>query len=230
MTIYSAGEEATALQIKKPLDEAKALLALYHRGMPFLSRLAEGCKAAAQRDGFLSLLNGARRHFNLWFPGGRWEKGAGPCDRGEAERRTRDPTHPWHSQRLWRAEGYKALNYLIQSAAAIQTKLWMRACYREGVVPLVQMHDALDLSVTSPDVAKMAARLGEEIIKLEVPMRVDVSYGRSWGDAKHTWAELYSNSLPSPHPRWRRSSTSTAYQTGRLLPRRSQLPRRKQAT
>jgi Toprim domain-containing protein/CHC2-type zinc finger protein len=35
------------------------------------------------------------------------------------------------------------------------------------------------------------ARLGEEVIKLDVPMQVDVKYGRTWGDAKHTWAELH---------------------------------------
>src|SRR5262249_26992950 len=80
---------------------------------------------------------------------------------------------------------------LIQSSAAIQTKEWMRACYREGIVPLLQMHDSFDLSVASPDVAEMVARLGEEVIKLEVPMKVDVKYGRTWGDAQHTWAGLH---------------------------------------
>ena len=30
-----------------------------------------------------------------------------------------------------------------------------------------------------------------EAVKLEVPMRVDIKYGRSWGDAKHTWEELH---------------------------------------
>src|SRR5262249_13384394 len=80
---------------------------------------------------------------------------------------------------------------LIQSSAAIQTKLLMRDCFREGVVPLLQMHDSLDLSVTSPEQAEMVARLGEEVIKLEVPMKVDVKYGRTWGDAIHAWAELH---------------------------------------
>jgi hypothetical protein len=67
----------------------------------------------------------------------------------------------------------------------------MRACFREGVVSLLQMHDSLDLSVSSPKQAEMVARLGEEVIKLEVPMKIDVTFGHSWGDAKHTWAELY---------------------------------------
>jgi hypothetical protein len=152
--------------------------------------MAEACKIAALRDGYFTLFNGARRHFNLWAPGGRYLEGAGPCEREEAERRARDPRHPWHGQKLWRAETWKALNTLIQSAAAIQTKLWMRACFRERIVPLLQMHDALDLSVSSPDVAEMVAKLGEEVIKLEVPMKVDIGYGRNWGDATHTWTEL----------------------------------------
>ena len=55
---------------------------------------------------------------------------------------------------------------------------------------MLQMHDALDTSVTSREQGELIARLGEEAVKLEVPMRVDVKYGRSWGDAKHTWEEL----------------------------------------
>jgi hypothetical protein len=191
MKIYGAGVEAFALQIKKPLDEAKGLYALYDEKMPFVSQLSNACKLAAQRNGFFKLFNQARRHFNLWAPGGKLEKGAGPCERDEAVRRTHDSGHPWYGQRLRRAETYKALNALIQSAAAIQTKEWMLACWREGVVPLLQMHDSLDCSVSSPEVAEMVARLGEEVIKLEVPMKIDVNYGRTWGDAKHTWEALH---------------------------------------
>ena len=42
------------------------------------------------------------------------------------------------------------MNALIQGSAARHTKLWMRACWREGIVPLLQMHDALACSVASP--------------------------------------------------------------------------------
>jgi AAA domain len=84
---------------------------------------------------------------------------------------------------------------LIQSSAAIQTKEWMRACFREGVVPLLQMHDSLDLSVSSSKQAEMVARLGEEVIKLEVPMKIDVTFGHSWGDARHTWEELHTETI-----------------------------------
>jgi DNA polymerase I-like protein with 3'-5' exonuclease and polymerase domains len=197
MTIYGAGPETTSKQLKKSLSETKVLLGLYNEKMPFISQLAIACKNAAHREGFFTLFNSARRHFNLWAPGGKLQEGAGPCERNEAMRRTRDPGHPWYGQKLWRAETYKALNALIQSAAAIQTKEWMRACFREGVIPLLQMHDSLDLSVSSPEKAEMVARLGEEVIKLEVPMVVDVKYGRNWGDAKHTWEKLHDFKKPS---------------------------------
>jgi len=200
MTIYGAGPETIALQIKKPVNETKALLALYNEKLPFISELATKCKYAAQRTGYFTLFNGARRHFNLWAPGGQYEEGAGPCARAEAERRVRDPGHPWYGRKLWRAETYKALNVLIQSSAAIQTKQWMLACWREGVIPLLQMHDSLDLSVSSPEQAEMVARLGVDVIKLEVPTKVDVKYGRTWGDAKHSWGELHGTALPSKSP------------------------------
>ena len=96
-----------------------------------------------------------------------------------------------------RAETHKAMNALIQGSAARHTKLWMRACWREGIVPLLQMHDALDCSVTSREQAELVAQLGREAVKLEVPMRVDLKFGRSWGDAKHTWEELTG---AAPHP------------------------------
>jgi hypothetical protein len=66
----------------------------------------------------------------------------------------------------------------------------MLACWREGVVPLLQLHDCLDCSVSSRDQAELVARLGCEAVQLDVPMRVDLKFGRNWGDAKHTWEEL----------------------------------------
>jgi DNA polymerase I-like protein with 3'-5' exonuclease and polymerase domains len=199
-SIYGAGDEELARQLSKPVDEAKKLRDLYNEKMPFVPQLIERCKRAAQRDGVFKLFNGARRHFNLWAPGGKLQKGAGPCEREEALRRMHDPGHPWYGQKLWRAETYKAPNVLIQSAAAIQTKLWMRECWRAGIVPLLQMHDCLGLSVTSPETAEMVARLGEEVLKLEVPMKVDVHFGRNWGDAKHSWAELHAGAEPHVEP------------------------------
>ena len=38
--------------------------------------------------------------------------------------------------------------------------------------------------------ASWSRSLACEAVKLEVPMRADIKYGRNWGDAKHKWEEL----------------------------------------
>src|SRR6185436_9299254 len=96
----------------------------------------------------------------------------------------------WHRHWIRRAETHKAMSALIQGSAARHTKLWMRACWREGIVPLLQMHDALECSVATREQGELVARLGCEAVRLEVPMRVDLKFGKSWGDAKHEWEEI----------------------------------------
>ena len=138
--------EKFAAMIGKPEREARAIYDRYDRELPFVRQLAERCQSAAAKQGYLELYDGARRHWDAWeAPEIAWTKGTGPCSREEAERRVRDPNHPWYRRRLRRAETHKAMNALIQGSAARHTKLWMRACWREGIVPLLQMHDALGL-------------------------------------------------------------------------------------
>jgi DNA polymerase I-like protein with 3'-5' exonuclease and polymerase domains len=191
--IYGAGIKKFAAMIGKPEAEARAIHARYDRELPFVMQLAKRCEYTAARQGYIQLYDEARRHWDSWeAPAVARIKGMGACSREEAERRVADPNHPWYRRRLRRANTYTALNALIQGSAARQTKLWMRAVWREGIVPLLQMHDALECSVSSREQAERVARLGEEAVQLAVPMRVDLKFGRDWGDAKHTWEELKS--------------------------------------
>jgi DNA polymerase I-like protein with 3'-5' exonuclease and polymerase domains len=190
---FGAGVRKFAAMVNKPESEARAIMQTYDRRLPFVHLLSKGCERAALRQGYLTLYDDARRHWSDFeMLGVAWDKGAGPCSQEEAERRVNDPNHPWYGRRaLRRADTRKAMNALIQGSAARHTKLWMRACWREGIVPLLQMHDALDCSVTSPEQAERVAQLGCEAVVLEVPMQVDVKFGRNWGDARHTWQELH---------------------------------------
>ena len=189
--IYGAGVEKLAEMIGVSMAEAKRILNQYERQLPFLRQLSDICKRQACNPGYIVLYDGARRHFDKFAPADKWQKGAGPCSFEEARARLRDPNHPWHKRGpLYRADIHTALNALIQGSAARHTKLWMRAVWREGIVPLLQMHDALECSVSSREQAELVARLGEEAVQLDVPMRVDLKFGRSWGDAKHKWEEL----------------------------------------
>ena len=189
---FGAGVRMFAEMIGKPEAEAHAIYDRYDRELPFVKQLSKRCQSTASKQGYLELYDGARRHWDTWeAPDIAWTKSTGPCSHEEAERRVRDPNHPWYRRSIRRAETHKAMNALIQGDAARHTKLWMLACYREGIVPLLQMHDELDCSVSSREQGEMIARLGCEAVKLEVPMRVDLKFGRNWGDAKHTWEELH---------------------------------------
>ena len=196
--IFGAGVRKFAEMINKPEGEARGIIDKYDHALPFIHRLGRLAERMAQRDGYLTLYGGARRHFDEWFMRGLpWGKGAlAPCSRAEAEQRIADPNHPWYRRHaLQRTDTHKALNALIQGSAARHTKLWMRACWREGFVPLLQMHDALECSMSSPEQAARVAQLGADVVNLEVPMLVDVKFGRTWSDAKHTWAELRPDEL-----------------------------------
>ena len=189
--IYGAGVRKFAAMIGKPENEAKAIYAQYDRELPFLRMLSRIYHSIAQRQGYVTLYDGARRHFNQWAPGGTWEKGAGPCERAEAERRLANPDHPWFGKGpIYRADTHNALNAVIQGSAARHTKLWMKAVWREGIVPLLQMHDALECSVATREQAETVAQLCVEAVKLRVPMRVDLKFGHNWADAKHAWEEI----------------------------------------
>jgi DNA polymerase I-like protein with 3'-5' exonuclease and polymerase domains len=194
---YRAGIPKFAATIRKSEAEAQAIMARYDRELPFVSQLAALCERQAKQDGYLRLFDGTLRHFNQWEARGiEWGKGnRAPCSLEEARRRQRNPEHPWFGQQLRQAGAYTAVNALIQGTGARIAKTWMRACWQEGIVPLLMMHDGLELSVSSPDQAERVAQLGRDAVKLDVPMQVDVKYGRTWADAKHTWA-----ALPSERP------------------------------
>ena len=148
--IYGAGVKKFAEMIGRPLDEAQAIYAQYDDKLPFIWQLARAAHDEANRDGFTVLYDDARRHWDRWAPRYVFAKGAGPCSLEEAKARMRDPAHPWYRAALGRSNIHTALNALIQGSAARHTKLWMRAAWREGVVPLVQMHDGLEMFGRQP--------------------------------------------------------------------------------
>jgi DNA polymerase I-like protein with 3'-5' exonuclease and polymerase domains len=197
--IYGAGVRKFGLMIGKPLTEAQRIYEQYDHELPFLHQLSDIYSKRAHDWGYITLYDDARRHFNQFAPGGTWGRGTGPCESEEARRRQRDPAHPWYRQQVFRVDVHTALNALIQGSAARHTKLWMRAVWREGIVPLLQMHDCLDCSVSSREQAELVARLGCEAVQLDVPMRVDVKYGRTWGDANQSWEELQGETAPAPN-------------------------------
>ena len=154
-------------------EEAEKLFNKYHRNVPFVRDLMTYTSKIAQTSGSIGTLLGRRCRFNKWEPAqfGMHK----PMDYEEAER-------TYGRGRIKRAFTYKALNKLIQGSAADMTKKAMVDLYSEGVVPHIQIHDELDISVESDDAAKKIIDIMENAVSLKVPNKVDYESGKTWGD------------------------------------------------
>ena len=56
--------------------------------------------------------------------------------------------------------------------------------HKEGIIPHIQVHDELDISVESPEHAEKIKDIMESAVDLEVPNKVDYEYGPNWGQIK----------------------------------------------
>jgi DNA polymerase I-like protein with 3'-5' exonuclease and polymerase domains len=196
---FGAGIPKFALMTGMALEEAQATMNQYDERLPFVSKLAEKCKAMADKRGYVRLIDGRRRHFNEWeagwVPPEEWSAGrlAGhmmtPCSHEEALRRQDTEGHPWKGKRLRRADTRKAGNSVIQGSGAVMTKRAMLMQAQEGYLPLLQMHDELCHSVGDPVKARRIAEIMVEAVPLQVPVRVDNEFGTTWGTAKYTFEE-----------------------------------------
>ena len=126
----------------------------------------------AQESGKIRTLLGRACRFPLWEPASFGIHKALPHEQALAE----------HGPGIKRAYTYKALNKLIQGSAADMTKKAMLDLYNEGIIPHIQVHDELDISVKDDKEAKQIVQIMEATVDLEVPNKVDYESGNNWGD------------------------------------------------
>ena len=93
-----------------------------------------------------------------------------------------DPSLTGFEQKYQIAFTYKSLNKVIQGSAADMTKKAMVLLYKKGIIPHIQIHDELDISVESDSQAKKIIEIMENAVSLEVPNKVDYESGKNWGD------------------------------------------------
>jgi DNA polymerase I-like protein with 3'-5' exonuclease and polymerase domains len=79
---------------------------------------------------------------------------------------------------------YRALNRLIQGSSADQMKRAMIDVDKEGYYLQLQVHDELDLSVSSEVEGLRIGEIIQNAVKATVPFKVDVEIGPSWGEIK----------------------------------------------
>ena len=170
---YGMGK--TKLQAELGLNtkqEAEDLFYQYHENVPFVRDLMNYTSRHAQSAGSIGTLLGRRCRFTKWEPN-RFGMHK-PMDFVEAER-------TYGRGHIRRAFTYKALNKLIQGSAADMTKKAMLDLYQEGIIPHIQIHDELDISVESDSKAKRIIEIMENAVSLAVPNKVDYESGDTWG-------------------------------------------------
>ncbi len=96
-----------------------------------------------------------------------------------------DPNYMKHFEKNYTpAFTYKALNRLIQGSAADMTKKAMVDLHKRGIVPHIQIHDELCVSIRDNIEAAKIKSIMEHTIKLEIPNKVDYESGPNWGTLK----------------------------------------------
>ena len=169
---YGMGKAKLQAELGVSKEKAEELFSIYHNRVPFVKTLMKGVSNRAQQRGQIRTLLGRLCRFHLWEPNSFGMHKALPFEQAVQE----------HGPGIRRAYTYKAFNKLIQGSAADMTKKSMLELYKEGIVPHIQIHDELDISVESDKQAKQITEIMESAVDLEIPNKVDYESGKNWGD------------------------------------------------
>ena len=204
---YGMGKAKLQAELGVSKDEAETLFNKYHDRVPFVKDLMSNTSSSASSSGYITTLLKRRCRFDKWELN-EYNPGvlSPPMTKAEAIEKsivkqfetekvrnkyklemneiTLDQIKSNIRPKVRRAFTYKALNKLIQGSAADMTKKAMLNLYREGIVPHIQVHDELDISVRDKAHADKIVRIMEEAVKLKIPNKVDYESGDNWGEIK----------------------------------------------
>ena len=169
---YGMGKAKLQAELGVSKEKAEELFQMYHGKVPFVKQLMHVASNRAQEHGQIRTLLGRLCRFHLWEPNQFGMHKALPHNEALRE----------HGPGIKRAYTYKALNKLIQGSAADMTKKCMIDLHKEGIVPHIQIHDELDISIKSDEEAEKIIEIMENSVKLEIPNKVDYESGKTWGD------------------------------------------------
>ena len=172
--MYGMGKNKLMAELGLMKESAEKLIKQYHSRAPFVKQLMDNVSRKANDRGKIRTLLGRACHFDLWQPVQFGVYKPLPLEQARKE----------YDEPLKRAFTYKALNKLIQGSAADMTKKSMVALYENGIIPHIQIHDEVDISVESDAKAEEIISIMESAVELKVPNKVDYEKGNNWGDIK----------------------------------------------
>jgi len=201
---YGMGKAKLQAELGVSKDKAAELFDRYHSKVPFVKQLMNKIMGAGSNKGQIRTLLGRRCRFPKYEPilrGSDWGKyvpaedqermedlqAMGPYmkdDEGEIlkDKDGNPKKNYWHGNPTRRAFTYKALNKLIQGSAADMTKKAMLDLYKEGILPHIQIHDELDISIDGNE--NKIKEIMENAVDLALPNKVDCESGPNWGSIK----------------------------------------------
>ena len=170
---YGMGKAKLQAQLGVTEQRAKELLDTYQKKVPFVKQLIYHTMDRAQQRGWIRTILGRRCRFDKWEP----------RTFGMHKPQTFEEASLEHgSGNIKRAFTYKALNKLIQGSAADMTKQAMVNLREAGIIPMIQIHDELNISFENEKQADEIKEIMEQAIPLKVPNKVDFEDGECWGD------------------------------------------------
>ena len=173
--MYGMGKGKLMSELGLDKDDIDKVFKQYHSTVPFIKELTDKTMRRASDKGYIRTIMGRKCRFHLWEPNHFGVHKALPKEQAEVEY--------GGMNKIKRAWTYKALNRLIQGSAADQTKMAMVKLYKEGFLPMIQVHDELDMSFSSEEEKKKIIEIMEHALDLRVPSKVDAEIGPSWGEA-----------------------------------------------
>ena len=172
--MYGMGKNKLMAELGLMKQSAEKLIRQYHSKAPFVKQLMDNVSRKANDRGKIRTLGGRACHFDLWQPVQFGVFKPLPLEQARKE----------YDEPLKRAFTYKALNKLIQGSAADMTKKSMVALYKNGIIPHIQIHDEVDISIESQKQAEKIIEIMESAVELQVPNKVDYEKGDNWGAIK----------------------------------------------
>ena len=170
---YGMGKAKLQAQLGVTEEKAKDLLDTYHARVPFVKQLIYQTMDRAQQRGWIRTILGRKCRFDMWEP----------ATFGMHKPQTFEEASLEHGSRnIKRAFTYKALNKLIQESAADMTKKAMVELRKEGLLPMIQLHDELNISFKTKEESDKIKEIMENCVPLKVPNKVDFEQGNCWGD------------------------------------------------
>ena len=200
---YGMGKIKLQKELNLTRDEANRLFNTYHRKAPFVQQLSQTLIQFAEDHKLLYTLGDRFCRFNKWETRDRqWSNEKGRFEPvpilTEEEAKT-----AFKAELLEKYNGkvasdymndfkyhykpaftYKALNRLIQGSAADMTKKAMVDLYEQGILPQIQIHDELCLSIKDDKEKETIKNVMENTLPLLVKNKVNCKTGSNWGECK----------------------------------------------